>query len=282
MVPAMAGGSTRISPTAHFTGYVWYQHGLGDPALRTRTGQLLVAAFAPIDRLARWAGGPNLEDVLLARHRAIDDLLERAIATRGVSQVLEVASGLSPRGLRFTHRFGSRLRYVEADLPGMARRKREALERAAGRRDPEQHRVIQLDALAESGPASLAAVAETHLDPDAGLAIITEGLVNYFDRQTVEAMWSRFAAVLARHPHGLYVSDLHLAEQMEKVRGARSFAVLVSLLARGRVHIHYRDEGSAGVALLAAGFAEARLHPAGRAPVCIVEARMAARAEPPG
>ncbi len=265
----MTDDSSRISPTAHFTGYVWYRHGLGDPALQTRAGKFLVTAFTPIDRAVRWAGGSNLEDVLLSRHRLIDDLLERAIAVGEVSQVLEVAAGLSPRGLRFTRRHGDRLRYVEADLPGMVKRKRQALERTAV---PDHLSVVELDALAESGPTSLPAVTERHLDPSRGLAIITEGLVNYFDRRTVEGMWHRFARVLSSYPHGLYLSDLHLADQMKKVPGARAFSALVSVFARGRVHLHYRDETEAGAALLAAGFAEARIHPAGNAPVRIVEA----------
>jgi len=276
------GGSARISPTAHFTGYVWYRNGLGDPALRTRTGQLLVAAFAPIDRAARLAGGPALEDMLLGRHLAIDERLEQAIERGQVEQVIEVAAGLSPRGLRFTRRHGDRLRYVEGDLPAMARRKREALARTDGPAGS-NHLVVEIDALADDGPGSLAGVAARHLDPGRGLAIITEGLLNYFDRAAVEGMWARFARVLSRHRHGLYLSDLHLAEDMERVRGARAFAALLSLFARGRVHVHYGDSGAAGRALLAAGFAEARFFPAARTggragsgatpPVRILEAR---------
>lgn len=265
--------SSRISPTAHFTGYIWYRHGLGDPALQTRAGRLLVSAFAPIDRAARWAGGPNLEDVLLSRHRLIDDLLDGAIGRGEVDQVLEVAAGLSPRGLLFTRRHGERLRYVEGDLPGMVERKRRALDEAA-RRDGVAPAVtlVEIDALAAAGPSSLLAAAERHLDPSRGLAIVTEGLVNYFDRTALEAMWRRFAQVLSRHPRGLYVSDLHVSADLKRVPGARAFSALLSVFARGRVHLHYRDEAEAGRALLAAGFTEARIHPAGAAPVRIVEA----------
>jgi O-methyltransferase involved in polyketide biosynthesis len=273
------GGSARLSPTAHFTGHVWYRNGLGDPALRTRAGQLMVAAFSPIDRAARLAGGPALEDVLLGRHRAIDERLELAIERGEVQQVLEVAAGLSPRGLRFARRHPRELFYVEGDLPAMARRKREALARTeepAG----SHHLVVEIDALADHGPRSLADVAARFFDPARGLAIITEGLLNYFDRAAVEGMWARFARVLARHSCGLYLSDLHLGDDMERVRGARAFAALVSVLARGRVHFHFAESGAAGRALLAAGFAEARFFPttarAGSgavAPVRILEAR---------
>ena len=54
-------------------------------------------------------GRGTLEGYLLARHRAIDALLERAIDQHGVTQVMEVACGLSPRGWRFARRYGERL-----------------------------------------------------------------------------------------------------------------------------------------------------------------------------
>lgn len=276
-------GSARISPTAHFTGYVWYRNGLGDPALRTRTGRLLVAAFSPFDRAARLAGGPALEDVLLGRHRAIDERLDLAIQRGEVQQVLEVAAGLSPRGLRFTRRHPHDLFYIEGDLPAMARRKRQALSRA-GEPPGAHHLVVEIDALADDGPGSLVDVATRFFDPSRGLAIITEGLLNYFDRAAVEGMWARFARVLERHRFGLYLSDLHLGDDMERVRGARAFAALVSLFARGRVHFHFGDSGAAGRALLSAGFAEARFFPAARpgaagpAPVQILEALTAGSA----
>ena len=43
-------------------------------------------------------------------------LLERAIEAGGVTQVIELACGLSPRGWRFANRYGERLRSIEADL----------------------------------------------------------------------------------------------------------------------------------------------------------------------
>src|SRR5581483_1125392 len=97
-----------------------------------------------------------LEEYLLARHRAIDALLERAIERDGTGQVIEVAAGLSPRGWRFAQRYGERLVYVEADLPEMAERKRAALERIGSL--SERHRVREVDALRDDdAPGSLQA-----------------------------------------------------------------------------------------------------------------------------
>src|SRR5581483_12014065 len=106
---------------------------------------------------SRALGGPTLEQYLLARHRAIDALLEQAIERDGVSQVIEVAAGLSPRGWRFARRYGERLIYVEADLPDMALRKFAALERVGSL--GERHRVRAVDAMRDDdGPGSVAAV----------------------------------------------------------------------------------------------------------------------------
>src|SRR5690348_6965545 len=148
--------SETISPTAHYTGYVWARNGLSHPGLETREGRILYETLRPTMLASRALGGPSLEAYLLARHRALDELLERAISEHGVSQVVEVAAGLSPRGWRFSQRHGERLTYLEADLPAMAERKRRALERIGSL--SEHHRVAALDALRDDGPESLSAL----------------------------------------------------------------------------------------------------------------------------
>ncbi len=91
-------GSEAISPTAHYTGYVWARNGLSPPALATLEGRLLFESLRPSMVVSDVFGGGTLESYLLARHLAIDALLERAIDERGVTQVVEVAAGMSGRG----------------------------------------------------------------------------------------------------------------------------------------------------------------------------------------
>src|SRR5918912_703704 len=122
-------GSDAISPTAHYTGHVWGRNGLSHPELATLEGRVFFDALAPAMLASRAVGGPTLEGLLLARHRIIDELLTEAIEDGRVAQVIEIAAGMSPRGWRFAQRYGERLTYVEADLPAMAARKRQALER---------------------------------------------------------------------------------------------------------------------------------------------------------
>jgi O-methyltransferase involved in polyketide biosynthesis len=142
----------------------------------------------------------------------------------------------------------------------------------------------------DDGPGSLAQVARRHLDPERGTAIITEGLTNYFDRDSLEGMWRRFAAVLAGFPHGVHYCDLFV-EGDAAGRSVRVFARLLGAAVRGRIHLHFADAGEALAAVQGAGFTDVTLHsppdfadtldlPGGRrAPlVRVVEARTAAAA----
>jgi O-methyltransferase involved in polyketide biosynthesis len=253
---ASASASESISPTAHYTGYVWARNGLSHPELETVEGRVMYESMRLPMAAAGALGRPTLERYLLARHRAIDLLLERSIAEDGVTQVVEVAAGLSPRGWRFTERHPE-LVYVEADLPGMVERKRQALERMGS--VSERHRVVELDALRPRGATSISGVARG-LDHRSGLAIITEGLLSYLSREAVDGVWRRFAMALNRFSTGHYISDIQLEIGMTKE--ARAFRVLLGAFVRGQVNIHFQTATDVDVALHAAGFATASTRPA--------------------
>src|SRR5258708_1969895 len=132
-----------ISPTAHYTGYVWYAHGQSHDAFATRTGRLMYTALRGANAAAHAVGVPTLEGMLVARHKLIDLRLHRAIAAGEITQIVEVAAGLSPRGWRFRTRYGDALAYVEADLPGMIERKRQILAQLGG--ETAHHRTAEID-----------------------------------------------------------------------------------------------------------------------------------------
>lgn len=243
----------RIGPTAHYTGQVWCRHGLSHPELETAAGRVFHAALAPSMAASRALGGPTLEGMLLARHRIIDALLSEAIESGEVTQVIEVAAGMSPRGWRFAERYGDRIEYIDADLPDMAAQKRRALEGAGSR-----VRVEEVDALRDDGSGSLAAVAAT-LDRGAGLAIVTEGLLSYLPTGAVRATWRRFAHALSGFRSGLYLSDLH-AGRTSAASIDRAFITALSTFVGGRVQTHFAGTDEAVAELRAAGFADARLH----------------------
>ncbi len=247
----------RISPTAHYTAYVWYRAGMSFAPLATPLGRALHVALRPMNlAYERLGTRPDLDMMLLARHRVLDAWLEAEIASGRVGQVLEIAAGLSPRGATFVRRHPG-LVYVEGDLPDMAADKRRRL--AGAGLLAEGHRIVTLDALAAEGPTSLAEVAARELDPERGLAIVTEGLLSYFDLAAVRGMWARFAALLARHGSGAYLADLNLAGDLAGMRSGLVFRRLLEVFARGRVHLHFEGEAEARAALALAGFDDVEL-----------------------
>lgn len=60
-------GSNAISPTAHYTGYVWARNGLSHPALSTREGEVLFASLQPamLASLAELTAGLDPEPGLI-------------------------------------------------------------------------------------------------------------------------------------------------------------------------------------------------------------------------
>jgi O-methyltransferase involved in polyketide biosynthesis len=269
-------GSDAISPTAHYTAEVWRRNGLSDPALGTWQGRLMHLGLWPLATVAGTLGAGTLDGMLIARHRLIDELLTEAVEDGSAGQIVEIAAGLSPRGLRFRREHPD-ISYVEADLPAMAERKRAALASAGA-----PHRVADLDALAERGPGSLAELVAS-LDAERGTAIVTEGLLNYFPRDEVEGIWARIAAALGSFPSGLYTADL-LLQSDNSGPVERAFGAALGVFVRGAVHFPFADEEDALDALEAAGFKEARLHPGtesgddpGAERVTVIEARVQAR-----
>ena len=255
-MPDSTARSARISPTAFATGYFWYRHGMSHPSLATRRGSRLDRLFGLLIRGTRALSGVSLEAMMLARHRGIDGVLAHAIDQRRVSQVIEIAAGLSPRGWRFAQRFGAAIQYVETDLPAMAALKRRRLNDAE-LLSP-HHRVVQLDALIDHGPHTLDALAR-RLDPKRGTAIITEGLMNYLDPGTAREVWQRIARTLKRFPQGIYLSDLYLVDEN---RGAAmtAFGAVLSGFVRSRMHVHFRTTDEAVAVLQDCGFRTVRVH----------------------
>lgn len=237
-----------ISPTAHYTGYVWFAHGHSHEAFATKRGRLMYQALRAPNVAAHAIGLPTLEGMLLARHRLIDLRLSQAIDAGEISQIVEVAAGLSPRGWRFCTRYGEKITYVEADLPGMITNKRRVLAALGG--ETAHHRTVEIDALRDDGPTSIASICGS-LDPARGTAIITEGLINYFDRASVVAMWRRFSRALAPFPRGLYLSDIILREGNQNPLIA-TFGALLGAFVRGKVHVHFANAADIEATLAAA------------------------------
>lgn len=258
---ADAPDTSRISVTALHTSYVWYRHGMSHRALTSLRGGVAYHAVRPVMGAARAClGVSDLHTYLLQRHIILDHLMDRA-AEEGAEQVLELACGLSPRGTRFLERHPGRgFVYVEADLPGMARRKRDCLARAGLLK--EGHRVVEANILARTGDQSLEAIFERHLDPTKKTMVITEGIINYFDLPTVAGLWERIARVLNERAGGVYFTD-----NMRPPQGLFERTLvhvpkrIVEAMARGRTHLHFPTPLAAIQLLTQCGFSHAETHP---------------------
>ncbi|KRW57530.1 class I SAM-dependent methyltransferase [Pseudomonas sp. TTU2014-080ASC] len=244
--------SAHISPSAHFTGYVWYRHNLSDPAFVTGFGRFAHTVLRPLTALARRGFGLDLEHLLLQRHRFIDERLHAAIEQQGVTQIVEIACGLSPRGRRFVQAH-SHIRYIEADLPDMAERKRQLLGRTGWLGEHQQ--VCAVDILATDGELALSNLF-ARLDKTQPVAVITEGLVNYFELSAIEGFWTRLAEQLSLFPSGRYLTDLYPdLQDHPRYRQMRWGVDLVGRLTRGSYPLHYRDEVAIEAGFKGCGFA---------------------------
>ena len=117
-----------VSLTGHFTGQVWCEMGFLPQEMGSSLGKWLYRLHKPAGWLNERLWGHSLETILLARHHFLDTLVSECIENQGVTQVIEIASGLSSRGLRMLSRYPSELTlYLEADLPEMVRWKQSRL-----------------------------------------------------------------------------------------------------------------------------------------------------------
>lgn len=245
----------RISPTAYATGYMWYRLGMSHPALATPEGKRLDLAFGLMMYGVKRVNGTSFDALMIARHKGIDARLARAIEDGRIGQVIEVAAGLSPRGINFAKRYGKKITYIETDLPAMAATKRKLLADANLLSD--NHLVMELDALSEKGPQSLSALVKT-LNPTVGTAIITEGLMSYLDADTARSVWRRFARTLKKFPHGLYLADTYIRRENES--GAKVFGAMLGSFVKGKIHVHFESAAQAIQTLRNAGFRTTAVH----------------------
>lgn len=234
-----ATDTSNISFTAHYTGYVWFRNRLSEPAFVTPQGQLFFQLLRPFEFLARRVIGTDIKTTLLQRHHLLDRELDALIARHPHLQILEIACGLSPRGHRFTLRHPY-ITYVEADLPGMVRRKQLLLDRIYSLNN--RHRVVVCNIL-DAGSDSLESVLLREFDPNKPLVVITEGLVNYFELPVISGFWQRLASELRQFTEGYYLTDIYPSVSSHHFSGLiRSANDSLRLLSRSRFSLHFNKD----------------------------------------
>lgn len=161
---------STISPSAYSLLVMRAQAGL---PFAQRAAECLLGPdglAAAIARLSAIAGAELRRHHFAERYRSLDTLLAAAGATR----VLEIAGGLSFRGLALAQR--EPVVYLDTDLPAMVEVKSRLVAVLDAGRQVGELRLRALDALDADGVR--AAVAEL---PPGGFAIVNEGLLMYLD-----------------------------------------------------------------------------------------------------
>ena len=137
----------------------------------------------------------------------------RILAEHGITQVLELAAGLSPRDLAMTE--NPEVVYVATDLPQILEEEKEIAEAILAKLNCERPNLhfrpvncFSMDSL------STAAVAFRH---DRPLAIITEGLFPYLTLGERKALAGNIQELLEEYP-GLWItSDVHTKQFLQKI-----------------------------------------------------------------
>lgn len=249
--------SSSISFTAYYTGEVWRQHGLASAAFATPQGKLLYTLGQPFEHGARLLAGASIQTTLLQRHQIIDHVVRQAIEQHGVTQIIEIACGLSPRGTQFCQDYPD-LQYIEADLPDMLQHKQDLLSKHGLLST--RHRVVAIDILAESGALSVAEVLGG-LDKRRNTLVITEGLVNYFTLAAISGFWTRVADALHVFPKGGYVTDLYPNFTWHPmVKLVNTFVHGLAFATKSSVTLHFEHQQAIMAGFAACGFKQTQVH----------------------
>lgn len=244
--------SSGISFTALYTGAVWHRYGLSDDCLATRQGRWLYHGMSPFEAASKLVIGGNIQTFLLQRHLIINERVETAINERGITQVLEIASGMSPRGIYLRNRH-PHIHMVETDLPNMAKRKAQCL--TAADRLSENHQVTPIDILSNSSEDRLEAVVNRVFDNTAPVVIITEGLTSYFSLETISLFWRRLSAIMAERPGSVYLAESYFRPNSPLLDGTlKALGHLLGTITRSRVSFHFLSDAEAHAHFLSCGF----------------------------
>jgi len=249
--------STGISFTALYTGAVWHRHGLSDDVLATEQGRWFYHLMTPFEAASKAVVGSNLRTFLMQRHLIIDHLIEQAI-NRGVIQILEIACGMSPRGIRLRQQH-PHIHMAEADLPAMATRKASRL-LVSGHLGA-RHQVMPIDILTMSGDYSLETVMARTFNNQDPVIVITEGLTSYFTLPVISDFWQRLAALMQQRPGSAYLSESYLMPTQPLLRGSlKSLGGLLGAITRSDVSFHFLDDQQAADHLSSCGFPSVTVH----------------------
>lgn len=235
----------HISFTAHYTGYIWYQMGISHPALATAKGKTLAALVHPIESWAEKYVGGSMRTTLKQRHTMLDQHLEKLIEQHPDLQVLEIACGLSPRGWWFRQHYPSIL-YRELDLPDMAATKQAALQQI----ETDSKDVLSVDLFTDAFASAFKV-----FDPQRPLVIISEGLINYFEKPLLQQLIQAIASYGRNFKELHYLTDIYPEPTQNKLATIIwNSSRLLKWMSRSAFSFHFKTPAEVETFFRGAGF----------------------------
>lgn len=237
----------HISFTAHYTGYIWYQMGISHPAFASSQGRIYTQLLHPLETAAERHIGTSIRQTLKTRHQLIDERLTHLLKQDPQLQVLEIASGLSPRGWWFKQRYPE-LNYCELDLPKMARTKKRALAQISN----DSHPVMAIDLFSDEF-----AQAFQYFDSNKSLLVISEGLINYFNKNQLFKLIQSIAHYGKKFKQLHYLTDLYPEPTQHKLaKVIWQSSKLLKLISQSEFSFHFSQPQQVQNFFQQAGFSE--------------------------
>ena len=240
----------HISFTAHYTGYIWYSMGISHPVFATSKGKMLAKLVHPLESWAEKFVGGSMRTTLKQRHSMIDQHLIQLIEQHPDLQVLEIASGLSPRGWNFRQKFPN-LDYRELDLPDMARVKTQALQKI----DCNSPEVLSVDLFTANFEQAFQV-----FDPTRPLVVISEGLINYFNKNMLLQLLHAISHYGQNFKELHYLTDLYPEPVKNKLaKFIWGCSKLLKWMSRSAFSFHFIHPQQAQSFFQQAGFEQANI-----------------------
>ncbi len=224
----------KIGPTALV---VAYRRSLSDIPLAKDIYNILADQGQSVDDdLLR----PDLAPEIEARYKIVDRYLDRT----GMKQVLEIASGLSPRGLNKTA--DPETHYVELDVPKMASVKLDLIDNLVGSGAVELRTNLKV---LEGNALDLANLetAVSGFDHNRPIAVINEGLMRYLTMPERAQLARNIHTLLSKYGGVWITPDISLMRilENENKKDAKHLEKISNLTGANIVANRFEDVGHA-------------------------------------
>lgn len=208
-----------ISPTALL---VAYARQFSDIPYASELAKLVDAQTVVEQYVREGQAQPVIMAALIeARYKAVNSVLARF----GIRQIVELASGLLPRGITMSE--NPEITFVESDLPAMVNRKQQLVRQLIGER-PNLH----FEAIDATHVPSVLPIHANYLNPEQPVAILCEGLLMYLTLAEKQQVCANVREML-RFYGGVWITpDIITLERLELVKNNPAMQQLYHAIAK--------------------------------------------------